>query len=165
MSTNKRLSLSRSIYVSRLQPNVTTDNIISFIKNKIPDLDSNDVHLRLLVKKDRNVEDLNFVSYRLGCTEILYTQLMNPAFWPSHVMIRDFVERQSEKQASVDDFLSIQQSQPSVMLATPTTPTLPLTSNASTDRPSITPTTKEISTMEQRKCRKLQRCSHFADFW
>ena len=29
---------------------------------------TDDVFLRLLVKKDQNVEDLNFVSYRLGCT-------------------------------------------------------------------------------------------------
>ena len=153
----KRSTITRSIYVSRLQPHVTQENILTFMKSKIPDLNSDDVYLRLLVKKDQNVEELNFVSYRLGCTTSLYTQLMDPSFWPSHIMIGDFVERQRVKQSELGDFLLLRQPQaPKTPIVLPTpTPSLTRSSTAaitietgiSTESSSMETETHSVSTI------------------
>lgn len=84
--------LSKSIYVSRLQTDVTAEMIMEFIKSKMPELNDNDVSLRMLVKKDAKLDELTFVSYRLACTESLYGKFFDPSFWPAHVMIGEFLE-------------------------------------------------------------------------
>lgn len=38
-----------------------------------------------------DVSLFSYVSYRLACTEQLYDTFINSSFWPSHVMIGDFV--------------------------------------------------------------------------
>lgn len=98
--------LTKSIYISRLQTDVTVDKITGYIKEKLPDIAEKDVLLRMLVKKDQNLSDLTFISYRLQCTEDLYDQFIESSFWPQHVMIGEFIERERErKQPDVADFV------------------------------------------------------------
>lgn len=94
-STQIRLSskLTKSIYISRLSPSVKTEQLRSYITSKLNSMEEGDIDLRLLVKKDQNLEDLTFISYRLLCTEIIYQQLMESSFWPSHVFIGEFVDK------------------------------------------------------------------------
>lgn len=85
--------LVKSVYVSRLEKTITTDDVTAFVKKKIPEADDADFNLRLLVKKDGDLSKLSFVSFRLQCTMELYTKFMDPSFWPSHVMIGDFIDK------------------------------------------------------------------------
>lgn len=101
--------LKKAIYISRLQTSVTTEKIAHYIKTKTPDLKENDILLRMLVKKDQSLDDLTFISFRLSCTEELYVKLIDPSFWPEHVKIGEFIERE-RKQASVSDFFVNQSS-------------------------------------------------------
>lgn len=95
--------LTKSIYISRLQPNVSSDKITNFIKSKVPDLNEKDVSLRMLVKKDQPLDQLTFISYRLSCTEEHFSKFMESSFWPQHVMIGEFIERERE-QVNLGDF-------------------------------------------------------------
>lgn len=105
---SKRVSpyahLKKSIYISRLQPSVTAEKICDYIKSKMP-LGENDVSLRMLVKKDQKVDDLTFISYRLSCTDENYDKFMEPSFWPAHVLIGEFIERE-RKPVNMDDFIA-----------------------------------------------------------
>lgn len=51
----------------------------------------------MLVKKDQKVEDLTFISYRLLCNDLYYEKFIDSAFWPSHVMIGEFIEKPRKK--------------------------------------------------------------------
>lgn len=93
-SKNMYAHLTKSIYVSRLQTSVTEEKINAYIRTRLPSITSTDISLRLLVKKDAKLDELSFVSYRLACTESLYEQFMHPSFWPAHVMIGEFIERE-----------------------------------------------------------------------
>lgn len=84
--------LNKFIYVSRLQTDVTAEKVTEYIRSKMPEMNDADISLRLLVKKDTNLSELTFVSFRLACTEAHYEQLMDPSFWPAHVMIGEFLE-------------------------------------------------------------------------
>lgn len=99
--------LTKSIYVSRLQTSVTADKIASYIKTKVPELSEKDILLRMLVKKDQTLETFSFISFKLSCTEELYNKLIDSSFWPQHVMIGEFFERE-RKRANIGDFIDMQ---------------------------------------------------------
>lgn len=111
---SKRVSqyahLQKSIYISRLETSVTAEKITNYIKTKEPALNEKDFLLRMLVKKEQKLDELTFISYRLACTEELYTKFMDSSFWPEHVMIGEFIERE-RKQATVCDFIEEQSTQ------------------------------------------------------
>lgn len=91
------LQLENSMYVSRLQPTVTVANMLEYIKQRVPTMNENDIALRMLVKRDQPLHELTFISFRISCSSVLYAALNKPAFWPSHVMIGEFIERPRPK--------------------------------------------------------------------
>lgn len=85
-----RNRFTKSIYATRFNTTVTVANISDYIKEKIVDVAAEDFVARLLVKKDQQMDRLTFVSFRILCTEELYTRLKTPDFWPSGIQIGDF---------------------------------------------------------------------------
>lgn len=85
-----RVVLTKSIFVSRLQTNVTVQNIVSYINKNAPSVDSSHFQVRMLVKKDQDLNELSYISFRLSCTDDLYGSFMAPSFWPPHVLIGEF---------------------------------------------------------------------------
>lgn len=128
--------LTKFIYLSRLKTNVTDQLISTYIKSNITGVSDDDFALRMLVKKDQDLTELSFISYRLNCTNELFDKLMEPSFWPSHVMIGEFIER--KKNNDLGSFLQksltpITQKSPTMITITQTStealtqPILPLT--------------------------------------
>lgn len=101
----RRPKLSKSIYVSRIDSSVKVEDIAGHIKERIPEIKDDEFSLRLLVKKDQQMDKLTFVSFRLLCTESRYEVLISPSLWPAHVMIGDFLQKPSEKGSIFGDFL------------------------------------------------------------
>lgn len=99
--TTPRIRLPNSIYVSRLQPSVDVEQMRAYIKRKVPEATDDEFDLRLLVKKDQVLDTLTFVSFRLLCADKHVNTLTDSNFWPSHVMIGNFLERPRPKQQSV----------------------------------------------------------------
>lgn len=101
-----RIRLGKSVYVSRMETSVTVDELIAFIKAQLPDVDEKHFLPRLLVKKGQDLDELTYISFRLQCTDALFSQFMSPDFWPNHVMIGEFFEKQSEKRVKLSDFVA-----------------------------------------------------------
>lgn len=114
--------LKKSIYISRLQPSVKAEDISGYIKAKLTEIDEKDFLLRMLVKKDQKMDELTFISYRLACTEEHYSKFMDSSFWPQHVMIGEFIERE-RRQVNVGDFIVTQSTGEN---PTPNDPNLPI---------------------------------------
>lgn len=55
-----------------------------------------------LVKKGRDIAELNFVSFKIAVTSTDFDILNDPDVWPQHVLVREFVE---VKPLSFGDFL------------------------------------------------------------
>lgn len=72
---------------------VTIDDVIKHVKEKIPLENWKHFSIRLLVKKDQQLDQLSFVSFRISCTDKVFCKLMTPDMWPDHVMIGEFVEK------------------------------------------------------------------------
>lgn len=74
----------KSIYVSRIENTVTADDLVEYIKQNIPDVNENDFNVRILVKKDQQIEKLSFVSFRVSSIPDLYVKIFDSSFWPYH---------------------------------------------------------------------------------
>lgn len=95
---------AKSVYISRLKPDVSVESISDYVKLNVPEVNDDMFSLRLLVKKDKKLDELSFVSFRLSCSEELFHKLIDPAFWPSHVLIGEFIERR-KRTSQLSDFL------------------------------------------------------------
>lgn len=85
---------AKPIYVSRLQPTVDVEQMKNYVKNNIAGIADNELSVRLLVRREQDVSLLTYVSFRLACAEKYIDTINDPKFWPSHVMIGEFVEQQ-----------------------------------------------------------------------
>lgn len=78
----------KAIWVSRFAPESTNEEIIDWISKEIPTKDIFQVHK--LVKKDRDVSTLRFVSYKIEVSQRDFETMMNPDMWPEEVLVREF---------------------------------------------------------------------------
>lgn len=89
----QRINFSNSVYISRCKNSTTPDDITKHIMTEIEGVNESDFAVRLLVKKDQNVELLSFVSFRILCFEKVHKHLTDPEFWPNGILIGDFHEK------------------------------------------------------------------------
>lgn len=83
----------KTIVASHLSPTTTDDELQSFLKDCLGDDDFAPLKVTKMLPKDRRLEDLNFISFRISAPERLYSKLMSPDFWPIGVTIRDYAYR------------------------------------------------------------------------
>lgn len=102
------INFKKSIYVTKLPTDITVEALTEYIKKRIENVNENEFLLRMLVKKDADLSEKTFLSCRLACTDALYDKFMDPSFWPSHVMIGEFIDtpRPQRPIASVTDFMA-----------------------------------------------------------
>lgn len=82
----------RRIFISRLEPSTSCDQIIEHLKSKNIIDDSTDIKCTKLVKKDANLDELSFVSFKLDVPKNMFNLLNDPSMWPDSVAIREFVD-------------------------------------------------------------------------
>lgn len=80
------------LYVSELHPATTCEQMADYISKKL-NVPKNDIICKILLKKDCNLNDLEFVSFKIGIKEDLIDQTKTVNFWPPMVTARDFQER------------------------------------------------------------------------
>lgn len=106
-----RPMLKHSIYVSRVSTTVTPDKMISYVE-KHTDMKKNiNFKCSLLVKKDADLNNLTFVSYKIDVTDEFMDQLMQESFWPKGIQIRLFVPKE-RKSTQIGDFLNLSENEP-----------------------------------------------------
>lgn len=101
----ERVKLSKSLFVSRFETKITEDDVYTHVREKMPDIDERHYKIHILVKKDANIEELPYVSFRVACTPQLYNVFKAPDFWPAHIMYGDFIEKPSRKRSKLGEFI------------------------------------------------------------
>lgn len=84
-----KMKPEKAIWVSRIHPETTEDEIKDYIKNTIG-ITSPDIAVRKLVKKDKDLSTYSFVSFCIKCSTPNFSKLMDPVCWPSTCRIREF---------------------------------------------------------------------------
>lgn len=73
---------SKSVWVSRLNPAVTNEQMVDFIIAKTDNNDKNQLNCRKLVKKDADLSELTYVSFKIDINDEHVDEILDPEIWP-----------------------------------------------------------------------------------
>lgn len=98
-NSNALLSVeqTKAIVVSQLHPNTTEDNVKKFVRDNINVGDDVVINVKSLIPKDRSLNELSFISFKLVVPESLYSSILSADFWPTGVTVRDFIPGSSRR--------------------------------------------------------------------
>lgn len=88
--TTEKPRFEKAVWVSRLPPATTEDEIREHIAT-LQTVSSN-FTVHKLVKKDRALSELNFVSFKIAVNMDDFAILNDPSAWPTGVLVREFME-------------------------------------------------------------------------
>lgn len=83
------------IYLSRIATNVSEDDIRALAKECLASEDSIDV--KKLVKKYVNLNELKFISFKVGVDPKQRENALSADTWPDGICFREFVDYRSER--------------------------------------------------------------------
>lgn len=78
------------LYLSKIRPDVTVEAVRDMTKANLGIED--DPKVIKLVPKDRDIESLSFVSFKIGLDPSLEDKALNPDNWPEGLLFREFVD-------------------------------------------------------------------------
>lgn len=107
---NTKPKFEKSMWVSGLAPATSNEEMIDFVLKSSGINDQNQFNCHKLVKKDADIDQLSYISFKIDVNEQLFEQLMNPDIWPNYVRIREFIQA---KPVILGEFLDAAKATPS----------------------------------------------------
>lgn len=84
--------MTKSIWVSGVHPETTTEEIGEYIVNNTSVTDKTKFKCTKLVKKDQDMSKMSFISFKIDVSPDDFDLLIDPEQWPSTVKIREFIK-------------------------------------------------------------------------
>lgn len=85
----------KSLVASRFAPTTSSSMVLDYVKRNLSlEENSDEVSVRSLVPRGRQLSELTFVSFKVTATDEIYAKLMDPTFWPNNATIREFEIRE-----------------------------------------------------------------------
>lgn len=97
--------LTKAIRVANFHPSVTTDQVEKYIVENTTVTDRTKFKCTKLVKKDADLTQFTYVSFKIDVTPEAYDILKEPENWPKSNTVRDF-EKLSPTKPTLNDFMS-----------------------------------------------------------
>lgn len=97
--------MSKAIWVSKFHPETKSDEIADYIVAQTEAKDKTKFKCTMLVKKDADLSNISFVSYKIDATPDVYDILIDPENWPSDKHVREFVKLSPPKR-KLNDFMT-----------------------------------------------------------
>lgn len=82
----------KAVWVSKLHPETTVEEVSEYIINNTPLTDAKRFKCWKLVKKDKDISTLSFVSFKIDCYTEDLDILSDPQYWPKGNPVREFVK-------------------------------------------------------------------------
>lgn len=83
------------LYMSRIHPSVKTDDIKNMVKDCLQCEDQ--CKVIPLIRKDVDINSLNFISFKIGIEKKYQMRALDPATWPKGILFREFESDTSSK--------------------------------------------------------------------
>lgn len=77
-----------TLYISRLQPNTTLEDITSFLKNDFPEV---------ICENGQSKYPAHYSSFKITISDSNYNSIMNPDIWPKGIYINRFFRKRYNK--------------------------------------------------------------------
>lgn len=97
---------TKSVWISRFHPETTPDEIENYITEHTEAKDKTKFKCVKLVKKDQDVTQMSFVSFKIDTTPEVFDILINPENWPQNKSVREFI-RMSPPKPKLEDFVPL----------------------------------------------------------
>lgn len=91
-SRDEQPKFEKALWVSRLSPDTSIDDVIDFITTNTPVTDKSKMNVHKLVKKGVDLASLQFVSFKVELSAEDLDILNEPNMWPSGMQVREFVQ-------------------------------------------------------------------------
>lgn len=88
-------TFKKAIWVSGFDPMTTSEEIVDYIVSETSVSDKLKFNVHKLVKKDKDMTTLKFVSFKIGVNEEEFDTLCDPDTWPEHVFVREFLQNKT----------------------------------------------------------------------
>lgn len=79
----------KAIWVSKMHRDISEEEMLSYVRDDLGIADDQ-LEVRKLVKKDRDICTYSFVSFCIKCSAEVFDTLMDVGKWPSYSQIREF---------------------------------------------------------------------------
>lgn len=89
---NDKPKFEKSVWISKLDPSVSNEMMSEFILTHTDLTDKSQFNVHKLVKKDADITELSYVSFKIDVNEQHFDALMNPDTWPKYVAVREFIQ-------------------------------------------------------------------------
>ncbi|XP_058985094.1 uncharacterized protein LOC131805650 [Musca domestica] len=93
----------KTIFVSRLHPDTTVDNLRSYIETKIPNLPDNGIK----ILKFNKSQPRDISSFKIITPAKLFNLIVNRTFWPDGLLVKEFVFRERTNPVNLPVNLSV----------------------------------------------------------
>jgi hypothetical protein len=87
---NDKPKFEKALFVSRLDPTTTCEQMVNYIKEHTPVNDETRFHVHKMVKKDADVTTLRFVSFKIELNVADLDVLDDGSLWPDGSIVREF---------------------------------------------------------------------------
>lgn len=88
-------TFDRALCLSGLDPMTPVEEIVNHICDNTPVTDKSKFKVYKLVKKDRDLSTLSFVSFKIEVNQPEFDELFDPSLWPTGSSIRKFLVNQT----------------------------------------------------------------------
>ena len=78
------------VYVSRLSPTTTTEQIKEFFSTTFNSL-KQDIYVTKIVPRDRDPSTMSYISFKIGCTSDIFKDVLCSEKWPVGIFVKEFV--------------------------------------------------------------------------
>lgn len=88
------------LYISRCSITTTADNVRSYITKKLGLVDNSSISCRQLLKKDTDINSLEFVSFKVRVPPCHLDTTKSHTFWPDGIVVKNFIARPNFRQTT-----------------------------------------------------------------
>lgn len=78
----------KTIWLGRLYRETTEGEILAYIKDELGIANTDQLQVRKLVKKDRDISEYTFISFKIACSAEMFNELLDVNKWPTNCHIR-----------------------------------------------------------------------------
>lgn len=106
----------KSLYLTKLPTDTTSEDLLQYIRLNGDNINTGDLKLHKLIKKNADLSALSFISYKIDAPVQSATILQKTGFWPSSCIIKEFVNKNKLTNSRNND---ISKSFKNFLIATP----------------------------------------------
>ncbi|XP_052836635.1 uncharacterized protein LOC128252721 [Drosophila gunungcola] len=79
----------KAVFVSRLIPSTTEDALKHYVVTKLSYPYPDEIHIRKIYNKQKR----KISSFKILLPDPLFSQILNPGFWPEHIVVHEFIKK------------------------------------------------------------------------